>query len=68
VGSLLTKIPVIGSMFETPEFPAAPNVEPPKVMPEPDDAKRQQARRQSLSRQSQRQGRASTIFTSGLGG
>lgn len=40
-----------------------PTVEPPKVMPTPDDQAMQRARRRSLAEQYGRRGRTSTILT-----
>ena len=43
--------------------PVAPTVEPPPVMPTPDDQTVQAAKKKSIAAQLQRQGRASTILS-----
>lgn len=43
--------------------PMAPTVEPPSVMPTPDDKAVQAAKKKSIAAQLQRQGRASTILS-----
>lgn len=48
-----------------PDKVKSPKVKEPAVMPTPDDAEVQRARRRSLAAQRQRSGRASTVLSQG---
>jgi len=59
LGGLLGKKPKV----DEEEAPVAPVVEPPPLMPIPDDEEAQKARRRSIAAQISRRGRQSTILT-----
>lgn len=63
---------ILGQMMapDQPSGPSgpAPTVTPPTPMPTPGDAASKAAKRQSITEQMRRRGRASTILTDGSGG